>query len=333
MSTSNPLADSLDAMTDAAFSTTQSVDIHKMWLPTLALQTPQQTSEQLWDENCLSRSPLGLFRNSTVFQNICCWFPADDVLINLLELCEVDPSGKGRNIAAVPVAFADNNILPLHDLATHSTSIDAFKAIIAAYPEALEKICKMEEFSDGNGGYPEARMRTPLQILQERDGMNEAKKRSITAFVMKCTSMFMEGDLAGVLHTCRPSPLSAPGESPANLGVLVRFLHVDKPDSAVVEEALQRNDAIHYPQSHRILSDYLRGKPICCDVCEAIKCADGKPLKLCACRSISYCGKECQAVAWKEHKQVCGLKPDGSSDELVMKHGKKENKKQKGREK
>jgi hypothetical protein len=109
-------------------------------------------------------------------------------------------------------------------------------------------------------------------------------------------------------------------DSRANLAALVKLLHVGKPDASVVEETIQlvTSESI-YPVSNRILSDYLRGKPICCDVCEKRTRADGKPLKLCACRTISYCGKECQGRAWKEHKTVCGLKADGSTEALVKK--------------
>ena len=40
-------------------------------------------------------------------------------------------------------------------------------------------------------------------------------------------------------------------------------------------------------------------------------------MKLCACRTISYCGKACQAAGWKAH--VCGMKEGGGSDALVKK--------------
>jgi hypothetical protein len=35
--------------------------------------------------------------------------------------------------------------------------------------------------------------------------------------------------------------------------------------------------------------------------------------------SHEYCGKECQGKAWKEHKKVCGLKADGTTEALVRK--------------
>jgi hypothetical protein len=109
-------------------------------------------------------------------------------------------------------------------------------------------------------------------------------------------------------------------DSSSNRTLLVKLLHVGKPDAAVVEEALAicGRDP-RFPISVNILSDYLRGKPICCDVCEKMSSKGDKPLKLCACRTISYCGKECQAVAWKEHKKVCGLKADGTTEALVKK--------------
>jgi hypothetical protein len=102
--------------------------------------------------------------------------------------------------------------------------------------------------------------------------------------------------------------------------MLIKLLHVGKPDAEVVEETIAYwGTDPRFPISLRILSDYLRGKPICCDVCEKMSSKGDKPLKLCACRTISYCGKECQAVAWKEHKKVCGLKADGTTEALVKK--------------
>jgi hypothetical protein len=108
-------------------------------------------------------------------------------------------------------------------------------------------------------------------------------------------------------------------DSSMNLAALTKLLHVGKPDASVVEETIQFTRESLNPVSIRLLSDYLHGKPICCDVCEKRTSEGGKPLKLCACRTISYCGKDCQAVAWKEHKKVCGLKADGTTEALVKK--------------
>jgi hypothetical protein len=120
-------------------------------------------------------------------------------------------------------------------------------------------------------------------------------------------------------------------DSSMNLAALTKLLHVGKPDASVVEEVIRLfpEIQIHCPVSIRLLSDYLHGKLICCDVCEKRTSEGGKPLKLCACRTISYCGKECQAVTWKEHKRVCGLKADGTTEALVKKreHRKKGGKK------
>jgi hypothetical protein len=114
------------------------------------------------------------------------------------------------------------------------------------------------------------------------------------------------------------------------LSVLVKLLHVGKPDASIVEEAIKHADDMsdEVPIGLRLLEDYLHGKPICCDVCEAPRCSDGGALKLCACRTISYCSKQCQLKAWKEHKLICGSKADGTSEALVKKraHRKKNNK-------
>jgi hypothetical protein len=108
-------------------------------------------------------------------------------------------------------------------------------------------------------------------------------------------------------------------DSCMNLAALTKLLHIGKPDASAVEETILFTPESHCPVSNRLLSDYLHGKPICCDVCEKRTSEGGKPLKLCACRTISYCSKECQAVAWKEHKKVCGLKADGTTEALVKK--------------
>jgi hypothetical protein len=90
-----------------------------------------------------------------------------------------------------------------------------------------------------------------------------------------------------------------------NIAALSKLLHVGKPERHIVDEALTLIGGA--PTSRRMMQDYLRGKPVCCDICEAIICKSGEPLKLCVCRNISYCSKECQTSAWKEHKLVCGL--------------------------
>jgi hypothetical protein len=97
---------------------------------------------------------------------------------------------------------------------------------------------------------------------------------------------------------------------------LIKLLHMGKPPAEVVEGVLE---FVIPSYGRRILEEYLRGKPICCDICEITQCANGRQLKLCACRSISYCGAECQRKGWKEHKVFCGLKADGSTDALVKK--------------
>ena len=41
--------------------------------------------------------------------------------------------------------------------------------------------------------------------------------------------------------------------------------------------------------------------------------ADGtKNLKVCACKSVAYCGKDCQLADWKRHKKDCGGGEEGS---------------------
>jgi hypothetical protein len=110
-------------------------------------------------------------------------------------------------------------------------------------------------------------------------------------------------------------------DSSGNLAALTKLLHVGKPDASVVEEAIQYTTESRSPVSNRLISDYLRGKPFCCDVCEKLTNATGGKLLVCPCRTIAYCGKECQTIAWKEHKLVCGdkLGANGMTEALVKK--------------
>jgi len=39
-----------------------------------------------------------------------------------------------------------------------------------------------------------------------------------------------------------------------------------------------------------------------CSVCRQVK----DECKWCVCKTVRYCGKECQTKDWKEHKKVCG---------------------------
>jgi hypothetical protein len=119
------------------------------------------------------------------------------------------------------------------------------------------------------------------------------------------------------------------GDCCMSLAVLAKLLHVGKPDTSVVEEALQFHNNLCNPISARILSDYLLGKPVCCDVCEKLTSANGSKLMLCPCRTIAYCSRECQLKGWKEHKLVCGdkLGADGKTEALVKK---REHRKKKG---
>jgi hypothetical protein len=125
-------------------------------------------------------------------------------------------------------------------------------------------------------------------------------------------------------HSILLPPRERDGSS--NVAVLVKLLKVGKPQVEVVEEAIELTDVGGDPICRRLLEDYLRGKPVCCDLCEKRVCEGGGALKLCACRAVSYCGRECQERAWKEHRKVCGLKEGGGSEALVKKREHRKNK-------
>ena len=95
-------------------------------------------------------------------------------------------------------------------------------------------------------------------------------------------------------------------DSSMNLAALTKLLHVGKPDASVVEEAIRFTPQSHCPVSNRLLSDYLHGKPICCDVCEKRTSEGGKPLKLCACRTISYFGRSARVRRGRSTKKFAG---------------------------
>jgi hypothetical protein len=112
--------------------------------------------------------------------------------------------------------------------------------------------------------------------------------------------------------------------------LVVKLLHAGKPTTEMVEKVL--SDANKLIGKVRAVSDNIpllqaflkKGSTFCCDVCEKMQGERNCTLKLCACRTISYCGKECQKKAWKQHKKVCGIKDDGSSEALVKKKKKSE---------
>ena len=100
--------------------------------------------------------------------------------------------------------------------------------------------------------------------------------------------------------------------------VLAKLLHKGKPDVTVVKAAAAAGRKPHFASLSsdgkaglQLLERYLNRTPFCCNVCEALKSeADGGALKLCACKSVAYCGGSCQKAAWKAHKKVCGGVPD-----------------------
>lgn len=100
----------------------------------------------------------------------------------------------------------------------------------------------------------------------------------------------------------------------ATIEILVRLLHTGKPKKETVEETLKHTKKRKYILEGRsmlpqwYLERYLNGDWFCCDVCEAVKGVDGGKLKMCKCRKVAYCGRECQVKAWASHKLVCGKK-------------------------
>jgi len=102
---------------------------------------------------------------------------------------------------------------------------------------------------------------------------------------------------------------------------LAKLLHKGKPDTALVEEALDKSKQVRKSDvspggrvAIQFLENYLAGQPYCCDFCGTTKREDGdkaKYLQTCTCESVAYCGSACQRSAWRAHRGACGGVPDG----------------------
>jgi len=114
------------------------------------------------------------------------------------------------------------------------------------------------------------------------------------------------------------------------------LLHVGKPDVDLVERTIAslKNWAAKglpvSPASLVILTAYCDGKHIWCDSCQALTGEDGGKLKLCSCRSISYCGRACQSKMWQTYNLVC-RGTNGANEALVKPKQEKKRKGKKGR--
>ena len=98
------------------------------------------------------------------------------------------------------------------------------------------------------------------------------------------------------------------------------FLHLGKPDYDVVDDAHSRLSAIHHdPVIAHITKQYIKGRPFCCEVCEALTAKGRDKLLMCPCRTIAYCSRDCQVKNWKKHKDECqgALNEKGESEALV----------------
>jgi hypothetical protein len=107
------------------------------------------------------------------------------------------------------------------------------------------------------------------------------------------------------------------------------FLHLGKPDSDVVQDkfksfALQYIPSLRDPIITNITNQYLKGRPFCCFVCEALTAKSRDKLLMCPCRTVTYCSQECQMKHWREHRVLCTgpLNERGESEAMVKKRSK-----------
>ena len=59
------------------------------------------------------------------------------------------------------------------------------------------------------------------------------------------------------------------------------------------------------PVIAQITKQYLKGRPFCCEVCEALTAKGSDKLLMCPCRTIAYCSRDCQVKNWNKHKVEC----------------------------
>jgi hypothetical protein len=128
-----------------------------------------------------------------------------------------------------------------------------------------------------------------------------------------------------VLHVFGNCLCACKGEHPnvsrdVAIKMFVTFLHLGKPDSDVVRDKFNTFASYHHdPIIINITKQYLKGRPFCCFVCEALTAKERDKLLMCPCRTIAYCSKECQVKHWKKHKVQCGgpLNEKGESEAMV----------------
>ncbi|GMI41189.1 hypothetical protein TrCOL_g2746 [Triparma columacea] len=98
------------------------------------------------------------------------------------------------------------------------------------------------------------------------------------------------------------------------------FLHLGKPDSDVVRDKSNLgHPSKRDPTITNITKLYLKGRPFCCEVCEALTAKERDKLLMCPCRNVAYCSKDCQVKHWREHRVQCTgpLNEKGESEAIV----------------
>ncbi|GMI26280.1 hypothetical protein TrCOL_g10748 [Triparma columacea] len=103
------------------------------------------------------------------------------------------------------------------------------------------------------------------------------------------------------------------------------FLHLGKPDSDIVRDKFNLvHPSRRDPTIANITKQYLKGRPFCCFICEALTAKERDKLLMCPCRNVAYCSKDCQVKHWKKHRVLCTgpLNERGESEAMVKKRSK-----------
>jgi hypothetical protein len=142
----------------------------------------------------------------------------------------------------------------------------------------------------------------------------------------KSRSCDSTGMMNNLLASAMASSVLSTDDYRPSMDLLTKLLHLGKPGAEVVEEALAIMEDLKFnvcPLEYKLLEDYSKGKAVFCDYCEARACSGGEALRLCACRTVAYCGKKCQLKAWKEHRGDCGKCTEGKPAEKAGEEKKK----------
>jgi hypothetical protein len=135
-------------------------------------------------------------------------------------------------------------------------------------------------------------------------------------------------DVTNVFNSCLAACKGANPRLSRDVAIkmFAAFFHLGKPDADVVRDKFNYSKGLYRdPTITNIKTNYLQGRPFCCEVCEALTAKQSSKLLMCPCRTIAYCSRECQLYHWEVHKVQClgPLNENGESEALVRGEAKK----------